>query len=140
MRTKQAGWLVTALLLTGLTGGCQPYRTSARSDPTTDFAAYRTYAWMPHVDSIASRRDSAGYDDDIVQARIHAAVGQALEARGFRLDANGPDILLQYHLGSRDVERVVAEPMSTYYPAPKPSVFDGEIPDIVRGMFKKYPP
>ncbi|XWV17752.1 MAG: DUF4136 domain-containing protein [Gemmatimonas sp.] len=56
---------------------------------------------MRHVDSLARSRDSVGYDDEILEGRIHALLGKELTTRGLRRDAAEPDILLQYPWLSR---------------------------------------
>lgn len=133
VQRRLVGRMALVLLVAGLASSCHAHQTSARTDLPTDFATYRTYAWMRHVDSLARSRDSIGYDDEILEGRIHALLGKELTTRGLRRDAAEPDILLQYHLGSREVERVIAEPRYDYYQDPYEVVNAMRVEHVING-------
>jgi hypothetical protein len=73
--------------------GCNPVTVSTGTSPTADFAKLHTFAWEPN------RQMGGNLDDSLAGQQIHAAVNNALEARGFR-PANGqpPDFLVDYHV------------------------------------------
>ncbi len=74
--------------------GCSPVSVSTGTSPTADFAKLHTFAWEPNPQM------GGTLDDSIAGQDIHAAVEQALEARGFRPAAAGeaPDFLVDYHV------------------------------------------
>lgn len=85
--------LVKALVL-GLAlvmAGCasQP-RISSQARPNTDFASYKSYAW---VSPLAT--DKAGYST-IITSHFKAAVQSQMAARGYTLDTNNPDLLVNF--------------------------------------------
>ena len=101
-----------------LAGACSSYHVTSRIDTKADFSTYHTFAWMPHVDSLESTRDREDYDDDILEARVHEAVSKEMRDRKLTRNMSAPDLLLQYHVGTREVRQVISTPNFTYYPAP----------------------
>ncbi len=76
--------------------GCSPVTVNTGASPTADFAKLHTYAWEPNPQM------GGTLDDSIAGQEIHAAVDQALEARGFRPAAGEPpDFLVDYHVKER---------------------------------------
>lgn len=77
-------------------------------EPGTDFAALKTYAWIPRPprDTIASR-----FDEAFVEKRVRAAVDAGLAAKGYRQTGAGADFLLAYHaaLATRMSSRTIHE-------------------------------
>jgi len=69
-------------------------------DPEADFAAYRTYDWMPSE----SRRVDLRARDPMVDERIRNGIASELQAKGLRpIDSNGePDIRVGYLLVLED--------------------------------------
>jgi hypothetical protein len=61
--------------------------------PGADFSTRLTYAWEPNP------QIGGSMDESIAGQDIHAAVNQALEARGVRLaDGQPPDFLVDYRV------------------------------------------
>jgi Domain of unknown function (DUF4136) len=76
--------------------GCSPVTVSTGASPTADFAKLHTYTWEPNPQM------GGTLDDSIAGQEIHAAVDQALQARGFQPAAGEPpDFLVDYHVKER---------------------------------------
>lgn len=61
------------------------------ADPHYDFQRLQTYAWRP--------RDTTGdprIDEQLLDQRVHGAVDEGLERKGYRLVAEGGDFLVGY--------------------------------------------
>lgn len=95
---------VLALLL----GGCSRFVVRSHYDPQADFAALRTFAWLP--------RDQAAPGDQMTpnenfDRRIVADVEGDLIAKGFRrADGAAPDFLLNYRYTTTPVSAVQGDP------------------------------
>ncbi len=85
--------LLSTLLLSGVLAlaGCasQPH-ISSQSRLDTDFASYKTYAW---VSPLAT--DNAGYST-IITSHFKSAVQSQMSVRGYTFDANNPDLLINF--------------------------------------------
>lgn len=84
-------------LLAGFLGGCSTLEVTYNYDPAADFAALRTYEWVP---SEQRRTGDPRVDDNpLLDTRIHQAVDGALGAKGYRIEASGsPDFLVGYYV------------------------------------------
>jgi Domain of unknown function (DUF4136) len=81
--------------------GCNPVTVSTGTSPTADFTNLHTYAWEPNPQM------GGTLDDSIAGQEIHAAVNDALEARGFRPAAGAPpDFLVDYHVTERNESEI----------------------------------
>jgi hypothetical protein len=65
--------------------------------PGTDFAKYRTYAWVDEVQGVPS---VGGRPDQILDAQVKQAIDSQMAAKGFTKVADGgkPDLLVGYQL------------------------------------------
>lgn len=77
----------SALVIVGCVS--QP-RISSQARPNTVFASYKTYAW---VSPLAT--DKAGYST-IITSHFKNAVQSQMAARGYTLDMNNPDLLVNF--------------------------------------------
>jgi len=59
-------------------------------DPSADFTAYRSFAWM--------ERDSVDHRTELTERQIRYTVSRELEKLGFRESRNKPDLLVGYDL------------------------------------------
>lgn len=84
-----------ALGAVALVAGCSTVEVNYDYDKEADFSKYKSYAWMPPP---PQGRPSS----DLVSERIERAVTNELGAKGFREDANAPDLLVLYHVGTKD--------------------------------------
>ena len=85
---RPGAWAVLLLLV-----GCSPVTVSTSTAPGADFSSRHTYAWEPNPQM------GGTFDDSIAGQDIHAAVNEALEARGFQpADGQPPDFLVDYRV------------------------------------------
>ena len=82
-----------AVAILVMLAGCNPVSVNTGASPTADFARLHTYAWERNPQM------NGTLDNSIAGQEIHAAVDQALQARGFRPAAGDPpDFLVDYHV------------------------------------------
>ncbi|MFC3198887.1 DUF4136 domain-containing protein [Parapedobacter deserti] len=71
---------------------CSSYRYHTTKMEGTDFSQYRTYSWLPPVDSLSK----SYFDNDIAEANILETANRELEARGLTYSKENPDLLFRY--------------------------------------------
>ena len=109
---RTAAWIVAfcaALLLAGCATGP---RISAEADPRANFAAYRTWAFH---DPLAV--EAYGYETATSEI-IKDAVGREMQARGYRYDAESPDLWVNvnaYMQRRTDVSSIPTVDHAYYY-------------------------
>lgn len=103
-------WLVPLLVV--LTAGCSnkekeiarilesPIEYHSHKSPWADFTDYRTWSWVPvrHEEAVDPREA-----DPAVREVIEAAISKQMEIRGYRATSVAPDIVLNYHVASREI-------------------------------------
>ncbi|HET7818747.1 MAG TPA: DUF4136 domain-containing protein [Bacteroidia bacterium] len=86
--------LIYILLLTG----CGIYTNTYFSyDKNIDFTKYKTFAWLPDS-GMTAKKDSfrnSAYDNDIIRNNAKNYIVHDLGKRGFRIQVNDPDVLIQ---------------------------------------------
>jgi hypothetical protein len=92
---------ITLLALTIALGGCarQP-RITSTATPGTDFTKYRTYAIKPGNVAYPGASDP---EREAIAQRIQDAVAMELEGRGLVPQPEGPDVVVTYTAGAREV-------------------------------------
>lgn len=84
-----------------LLAGCAGMDYTYRYDPSTDFAAYRTYGFMPLP-------EDAPESELLLLKSMRYAVDQELRGRGYRRVERNPDFLVAFHASTEtrtDVQR-----------------------------------
>lgn len=71
---------------------CSAYQYHTTKIQSTDFSTYRTYGWLPPVDSLSK----SYFDNDIANANILETANRELEARGLHYSKDNPDLLFRY--------------------------------------------
>jgi hypothetical protein len=106
--------MVVVVAAAALFAACATPGPEVRSDydAAADFSGYSTFAFMPR----AERGDTRAYDT-LADRRVIAAVTRELEARGYRLVEQDPDLLVNFALSSEQVQEVQRVP-STMMPPP----------------------
>ena len=103
---------LVACLALGLlaAGGCVGPKVLTDFDPSTEFSAFRTFAFAGMTD-----RDQGGVlDNSLMRKRIEEMVGQQLIAKGLRqVGAEDPsDLLVHFWVGVKDKQRVESTPVA----------------------------
>jgi len=77
--------------------GCSGIRVTTDFDPSANFAAFRSYAWLPDT---PQQPGDPRLHNALVDGRVRSAVERALAARGFqKVPTENADFLVTYHLG-----------------------------------------
>lgn len=94
---------ICLFLFVATIAACASPKVGYDYDANANFAAYRTYEWMPgNQESTGDRR----VDSSLVEARIRAAVEAQLRAKGYLTPATGqPDFYVAYRAGVKDLTK-----------------------------------
>ena len=99
------------LFLIGICG-CNVYTvTSSYYDRSIDFSKYATFAWLPDS-GMTARKDSfrnSAYDNDIIRNNAKNYIAHNLSTKGYRIDVDAPDMLVQLVLFNEKKELKIAE-------------------------------
>jgi len=80
------------LLVLALAACSSSMKVRSGADPHFDFAAVKSYGWLPSPDSGDPR-----IHDERLEQRVTAAVDKDLQAKGYRLVTEGADFMVRYH-------------------------------------------
>jgi len=103
MKTKWFLMVVTVLII----AACSPYQYYNTQSKNSNFAQYKTYAWLPGLDSLSK----SYYDNAIAEENIYETADAALKARGLTYDKSNPDLLFRYKAIVNNTSRPVYAPM-----------------------------
>ena len=83
---------------------------SSDLDNSVDFIKYKTFAWLP------DRADTANtpYNNDIIRNNIRNYYGLCMSDRGYSLDLENPDLLVELVITNAKKERQVSSLQSAY--------------------------
>ncbi|RQO58633.1 DUF4136 domain-containing protein [Paucibacter sp. KBW04] len=103
--------LLRLSLALGLVAGLAACATGpdvrADYDKSANFSSYKSFAFVSPLGT-----DRSGYQS-IVSQHLKAATQRELEARGFKLDAAKPDLLVNFNATLNDKTRVTTTPVPT---------------------------
>jgi hypothetical protein len=104
MRVKIANWsgAVVMLLAGALLSACANVpNVQTDVDPQADFGQYQSYAFFE-----SAGKDSKAKYATLTGKRMEDAIAHRMEARGYKLDIHHPDLLINYHMQTRDKQVV----------------------------------
>ncbi len=128
-------WLaVSALAL----NSCASSNIVTSVDSSINFAAYRSFAWLPD-----SSWHETKYDNAIVQRRVEQEVVRLLKMKGYVVDTLQADFLVHHHVVVETKTRIVHAPSYRY----GPSIFFNRFgyyfsmyePMVVTNRFREVP-
>ncbi|HEU4929094.1 MAG TPA: DUF4136 domain-containing protein [Candidatus Krumholzibacteria bacterium] len=84
--------------------GCSQYDIKSDYDLDSNFAAFRTYAWMTPATTSegATSANTAIQRNTLLDKRIRSAVDAAMASKGFTVNDENPDVLVVYHTGMQN--------------------------------------
>ncbi|MDD5035745.1 MAG: DUF4136 domain-containing protein [Methylococcaceae bacterium] len=88
--------------------GCSGVRVNRDFDPTVDFWALRSYAWIPDAEPIG--KDIVVETDSLLHQRVESAVDRELAMKGYRKEttpSRPADFLVNYHIARTRQREVV---------------------------------
>ena len=108
-------------LLIGCVSSCTIYKNVHTDyDRSINFKAYKTFAWLP--DSGAAAKDvsfkNTEYDNDIIRNNAKNYINHGLTDRGYRVNTDTPDVVLQLILLNEKKQQIVkafGNPYPAYY-------------------------
>lgn len=104
--------ILLVLFITLITGGCATTAIYTDISRDVDFSQYHTYAWLPpNGDSTATSL----FDNEIINEKIMADVNEEMKMRGFKIDADNPDILVLTHTSFEKKTKQELEPIYSSY-------------------------
>ena len=80
-------------------------------DEAADFSHYKTFAWLPHPD--VGFKNSQ-YDNHIVESNVKNFANQEMLARGYVIDLDSPDLLLEYRVEVEMKQETEERPVYAY--------------------------
>lgn len=90
--------IITALILTTIFVSCSTQKAIVESDKNlnTDFSKFQTYYWATN----AAEDGSLLYvlNNAILKTRIRDAIQYEMDARGYTIDPNNPDLLVNFRV------------------------------------------
>lgn len=91
---------------------CEIYKDiSSTTDVKTDFSIYKTFAWLPDTRDT----NSQPYNNEIIRNNIRNYFGQSFAERGYTVNLDKPDLLLNVVLTGTKKEKLVMSPYPGQY-------------------------
>ncbi|MEX1241096.1 MAG: DUF4136 domain-containing protein [Cyclobacteriaceae bacterium] len=102
--------IITGILITMIS--CNPFRNIYTNyDKSMDFSQYQTFAWAPDSGKTETKEtNETAFDNDIVRNNAKNYITHSLTQRGYMVDVDSPDLLIQLVLLDEKKERII-----TYY-------------------------
>ncbi|TDS15717.1 DUF4136 domain-containing protein [Sphingobacterium paludis] len=88
---KKLGYIFAFSVL-ALLASCASVQYNTTKMQTQDFGQYKTYGWLPPVDSLSKNY----FNNDIAKANILNTANKELESLGLTYSKDNPDILFRY--------------------------------------------
>jgi hypothetical protein len=101
--------LIVACAFMGTVGCSNVYKNVYTNyDKSVDFTQYTTFAWAPDSNKADNRElDNSAFDNDIVRNNAKNYITNTLTKRGYLVNIDSPDLLLQLVLLNEKKEKVV---------------------------------
>lgn len=104
--------LVYILPIVMVAMSCASYQYHTTKIAHKDFSQYRTYGWLPPVDSLSK----SYFNNDIAQTNIMETANRELEARGLTYTKDNPDLLFRYIAIVNNKSKPIYAPTYGFYP------------------------
>ena len=88
---KNLSIIFSAIVLI-VTASCSSSRYHTTRVQNLDFGQYKTYGWLPPVDSLSKDY----YSNDIAKDNILSTANREIESRGLTFSKDNPDVLFRY--------------------------------------------
>jgi hypothetical protein len=97
--------------LTLIIAACSTATTFSDRDRSANFSTYKTFAWLPNpVDSFNNEL----FSNEIIETNIKNYVNKEMQDRGYTIDIDSPDLILEYNVDLERKNRVETAPMYQY--------------------------
>lgn len=107
--------LLSAIIFLLMLVSCSPTYNLVSSDydRSADFTKYKTFAWLPDKADTTTE-----YNNEIIRNNIRNYFGQCMSDRGYNVDLEKPDILMQVVVSNAKKVRTVSTYPNSYYYRP----------------------
>lgn len=105
-------YIASLLSLMYLLQGCAPMQAFSDYDKSQDYTKYKTFAWLPRADSV----HNYWYDNPIIEKNVKYFGNKELTDRGYAVDVNSPDLLIEYYSTVKNQQYTVSNPVYTNNP------------------------
>lgn len=85
-------WSVMLVGVLLVFASCSGYKYNTTKVQSLDFSQYKTYGWLPPVDSLSKNY----FNNDIARDNIMSTANRELAARGLTYSKENPDVLFRY--------------------------------------------
>ncbi|HSZ71732.1 MAG TPA: DUF4136 domain-containing protein [Cytophagaceae bacterium] len=103
--------LLAVFVVMVLLSSCAPTMVSSDYSRSTDFRNYKTFAWLPKTHD--SQNDSQ-FDNQIVETNIKNLGSGELKSRGYTVDVDQPDLLIDFYVTVANKVEHVSTPVYGY--------------------------
>lgn len=100
--------LISLIFLVALTPLSKAQDVNVNADQETDFSQYKTFYWSPALDD--KERDKARSMDTLQIANIKEVIAKKMEAMGYTLQEENPDLSINFYVMTQDTTRNTKEP------------------------------
>lgn len=107
---KTASFSFAAIFLLLVTS-CSTVGTFSDRDKSADFSTYRTFAWLPGPDNSFANEQ---FDNRIIETNVKNYVNKEMQDRGYTINIDSPDLILEYNVDIDRVNKVETAPMYQY--------------------------
>jgi hypothetical protein len=98
-------------LLATVLSSCAPTAISSDYNRSLNFAAYKTFAWLPKTHD---PKNDGPFDNQIVETNIKNLGSGELKSRGYTIDTNEPDLLIDFYVDVANKVEHVTSPVYSY--------------------------
>ncbi len=103
--------IVTAAVLTSIS--CSDYTTGGDVIKKVDFKKFKTYAWLPYIDSITI----PNIDQEQLKTYVFTAIDAQMQKRNLKIDTIKPDVLVRFGINLNNSNAMVSTPIYENRPA-----------------------
>lgn len=109
--TKKKVLLVYLGLIILLLSSCAATSISSDYNRSLDFKAYKTFAWLPKTHD---PKNDGPFDNQIVETNIKNLGSGELKSRGYKVDVDEPDLLIDFYIDVANKVDHVTTPVYGY--------------------------
>jgi hypothetical protein len=103
--------IASVIILLTIIAACSSVTTFSDRDKAANFSNYKTFAWLPNpADSFANEL----FSNEIIETNVKNYVNKEMQDRGYVIDIDSPDLILEYNVDIERKNRVETAPMYQY--------------------------
>ena len=103
-------WIFSTGIAALLLSSCAPTMVSSDYVKGSDFKVYKSFAWLPKT----HQSSDTAVDNQIVETNIKNLASGEMKSRGYEVDVNQPDLLLDFYINVANKVDVITTPVYGY--------------------------